>query len=103
MEKKKTLHVILSSLICLSMALVFLAFYSRLPNSIPIHFDVTGKPNNSLPKIWVIFVFPISYLLINLYRCYTLISKDIRSVYRFYIIPALAVLTTFLVIFLALR
>lgn len=33
-------HIIISTVLCALTLAVFLAFYSRLPESIPVHFDI---------------------------------------------------------------
>ena len=37
--KSATKHIVISTILCALTLVVFLAFYNRLPASIPVHFD----------------------------------------------------------------
>ena len=41
--KSTTKHIILSTLLCILTLAVFLVFYSKLPQSVPVHFDSAGN------------------------------------------------------------
>ena len=40
--KSATKHIVISTILCALTLVVFLAFYNRLPASIPVHFDSAG-------------------------------------------------------------
>ena len=44
--KSATKHIVISTVLCALTLVVFLAFYNRLPESIPIHFDSAGVANS---------------------------------------------------------
>lgn len=39
-------HVIISTVLCALTLAVFLAFYGKLPESVPVHFDSAGNANS---------------------------------------------------------
>ena len=41
--KSTTKHMIISTIGCALTLVIFLAFYSKLPESIPVHFDSAGN------------------------------------------------------------
>ena len=48
--KSATKHIVISTVLCALTLVVFLAFYNRLPESIPIHFDSAGVANSFWPR-----------------------------------------------------
>ena len=64
--KSSLKHVVFSTILCALTVFLFLAFYKRLPESIPVHFDATGNPNSFWPRNVVVFGGPIAYCIINL-------------------------------------
>ena len=48
--KSATKHIVISTILCALTLVVFLAFYNRLPASIPVHFDSTGVANSFWPR-----------------------------------------------------
>ena len=51
-------HIMIGSLICVATVLIFLVFWGKLPNDVPIHFDSNGNVNSVLPKTAVVFGTP---------------------------------------------
>lgn len=64
--KNDSLHILMSTLLCILTLAVFLAFYYRLPPSVPVHFDLNGNPNSYWPRDLVVFGGPAAYSIINL-------------------------------------
>ncbi|QHQ63004.1 DUF1648 domain-containing protein [Anaerocolumna sedimenticola] len=56
----------IGSLICLLPIAFGLICYNKLPDSMVIHLDYRGKPNGNAPKEFIIFVFPILMMLLNI-------------------------------------
>ena len=44
-------HIMIGSLICVATVLIFLVFWGKLPNDVPIHFDSNGDVNSILRNI----------------------------------------------------
>lgn len=64
MKIDKTL--VITSVICLAPILLGVLLYDRLPDMIPIHFDVAGDPDNWGPKALVVFGMPVFLCLLNI-------------------------------------
>ena len=103
MKNKIAVHTVISSVICLLMMVVFLAFSAKLPNSVPIHWDTHGNVNSSIPKPWVVFGLPIAYVLVNLIGVAGLVAKKEKTLWKLYIVPVLAVIVTIVVLYLGLK
>ena len=58
--KSATKHIVISTVLCALTLVVFLAFYNRLPESIPIHFDSAGVANSFWPRNVVVFGVPVA-------------------------------------------
>ena len=63
--KSTTKHIILSTLLCILTLAVFLGFYSKLPQSVPVHFDSAGNPNSFWPRNALVFGGPAAFSVIN--------------------------------------
>ena len=59
--KSATKHIVISTILCALTLVVFLAFYNRLPASIPVHFDSAGVANSFWPRNVVVFGVPDVY------------------------------------------
>ena len=59
--KSATKHIVISTILCALTLVVFLAFYNRLPASIPVHFDSTGVANSFWPRNVVVFGVPVAW------------------------------------------
>ena len=64
--KSATKHIVISTILCALTLVVFLAFYNRLPASIPVHFDSAGVANSFWPRNVVVFGVPVACVLLNL-------------------------------------
>ena len=69
--KSATKHIVISTILCALTLVVFLAFYNRLPASIPVHFDSTGVANSFWPRNVVVFGVPVACVLLNLISGFT--------------------------------
>lgn len=56
----------LGSLLCLLTIAFGLIYYSKLPESIAIHFNTNGEPNGYAQKQFVVFVFPFLMTLLHI-------------------------------------
>jgi hypothetical protein len=83
--------------------LLFLAFSSRLPENVPIQITLGGSAGNTLPKALFVFGLPAVFAAVNLIRGLALVNKEKSSAYSFYVIPAIAILLSILVLIMALR
>ena len=57
MKAEKKL-VLVTTLICLLPILAGLALYSRLPEQVPTHFDLSGTPNGWSSRPFAVFGIP---------------------------------------------
>ena len=74
--KSATKHIVISTILCALTLVVFLAFYNRLPASIPVHFDSAGVANSFWPRNVVVFGVPVACVLLNLISGFTVSQKE---------------------------
>lgn len=60
---------IITGLLCLLGIIPGLVCYNRLPNQIPIHWDINNQPNSYAPKNFAIFVLPLIMIVLHLICC----------------------------------
>jgi len=72
--KWKTL--IVTSLVCLLPIILGIALWSKLPSSVPIHFDINNNPDNFASKEFAVFGLPVLMVLLQFINC---IITDINS------------------------
>lgn len=83
--KSATKHIVISTVLCALTLVVFLAFYNRLPESVPIHFDSAGVANSFWPRNVVVFGVPVACVLLNLISGFTVSQKgECKAVYVLY-------------------
>ncbi len=83
--KSATKHIVISTILCALTLVVFLAFYNRLPASIPVHFDSAGVANSFWPRNVVVFGVPVACVLLNLISGFTVSQKEnAKAVYVLY-------------------
>ena len=101
--KSSLKHVVFSTILCALTVFLFLAFYKRLPESIPVHFDATGNPNSFWPRNVVVFGGPIAYCIINLLIGLQFKKKEMKTAFVYYVMPLLAFVMTGMVIYLGIK
>lgn len=74
--RSTTKHIILSTLLCILTLAVFLVFYSKLPQSVPVHFDSAGNPNSFWPRNALVFGGPAAFSVINLIVAFRLKAQE---------------------------
>ena len=92
-------HIIISTVLCA----LTLAVYSRLPESIPVHFDSSGAANSFWPRNIVVFGVPVACVLLNLIAGFTLSKKKNTKPYMYYIMAIIAFVVTGVMIFMGLK
>lgn len=65
MEKKNKKTLILTVLVCLLPILLGIVLYSKLPEQMPIHFNLNNEPDNYAPKNFALFGIPIIMALVQ--------------------------------------
>lgn len=100
--KSTTKHIILSTLLCILTLAVFLGFYSKLPQSVPVHFDSAGNPNSFWPRNALVFGGPAAFSVINLIVAFRLKAQEGKS-FLYYITPVLAVVITGMLIYMGMK
>jgi len=78
MMKKNNITLVITSIICLSPAILAAFVYDKLPDEIAIHFDAAGNPNNYAPKFIAAFGLPLFLAIINFFVNF-FISKDPKN------------------------
>ncbi len=101
--KSSTKHMIISTIGCALTLVIFLAFYSKLPESIPVHFDSAGNANSYWPRDIVVFGIPAACVLLNLLAGFYLKKQEDKAPFMFYIMPVAAVIAAVVMIFLGLK
>ena len=61
---------IISAIVCLLPILLGIALWDKLPDMVPIHFDIEGKPDNYSSKAFAVFGLPIMMVLLQFLSCY---------------------------------
>ena len=78
MEKKDKRILILSVIICLLPMALGIAFYDKLPEQMPIHFNIRGQADNYGPKNLVLFGIPVVMAIIQAI-CMTFTIKELKN------------------------
>lgn len=86
-------HIMIGSLICVATVLIFLVFWGKLPNDVPIHFDSNGDVNSALPKAAVVFGTPAICAILNVFSGFTLMKKNDERTFMYYLIPIISILS----------
>ena len=61
--------LIITSLVCLLPILFGLALWNSLPDTMAIHFDVYGNPDNFASRDFVVFGLPVMMVLLQFFCC----------------------------------
>ena len=101
--KNGKLHLIIGTCLCAATALLFAAFYGRLPDVVPIQFAADGSVGNAVPKPLLAFGLLAVFTAVNLVKCLPLSRKRDASALGFYLVPGVAALLTAGLLWLALR
>ena len=101
--KSATKHIVISTILCALTLVVFLAFYNRLPASIPVHFDSAGVANSFWPRNVVVFCVPVACVLLNLISGFTVRQKENAKPYMYYIMAVVAFVATGIMIYLGMK
>lgn len=57
----------IGSLLCLIPLIFGLMYYSKMPETIAVHFNYAGNPDRYIRKEFVVLLFPVIALLLNIY------------------------------------
>ncbi|MTK10047.1 MAG: DUF1648 domain-containing protein [Hungatella sp.] len=96
-------RTIIGTVICILTMVIFLIFYNKLPDQVPIHFDSKGNVNSYWPKRAVVFGLPVIFELLNIIASYSLRIKGENRECMYYIVPAISIVTTVVILILGLR
>lgn len=69
---KKDRLLLVTTIVCFLPILLSLMLYNKLPELIPIHFDINGTPDNYAPKAFGALGLPAILVLINIFVHVTL-------------------------------
>ena len=73
---------LITSVVCLLPIIFGLYFWGRLPEIIPIHFNIYGEPDNYASKAFVVFGLPVLMMFFQLFCCASVdyeSSNDVES------------------------
>ena len=107
--KSATKHIVISTVLCALTLVVFLAFYNRLPESVPIHFDSAGVANSFWPRNVVVFGVDLDVgvellaVIGNLISGFTVSQKENAKPYMYYIMAVVAFVATGIMIYLGMK
>lgn len=101
---KSRKHILYSTVLTVVANIVLmLIFKSKLPSEVPIHWDMSGNVNGSLPQSLFVYGTPIIMGLVNLLGCYKYGNKFSKNIKLYYLIPVICFAITILMLYLALR
>lgn len=66
MSKKLNTPLILSCILCISPSILSIFIYNKLPESLPIHFNLNGEPDLYGNKFFVCFIMPLIFCFFNI-------------------------------------
>ena len=95
-------HIMIGSLICVATVLIFLVFWGKLPNDVPIHFDSNGDVNSALPKAVVVFGTPAICAILNVFSGFTLMKKNDERTFMYYLITIISIIVAVVILVFAL-
>ncbi len=109
MKKKINLSMVLTTIICLLPVILSVILYSQLPDKIPIHFNISGQPDNYAAKFVACFILPFAFAILNLFVHFILnsdpkkanSSETMKTISK-WIIPVLSVICLPISLFLSL-
>lgn len=79
MKKINLKAMIISTIICLLPMLLGLAFYNKLPNELPVHFDINNNADRYASKNFALFAIPAILALLQILCC---VINDINAHYK---------------------
>lgn len=69
MKKINFKVLIITCIVCLLPIILGLVFYNELPDSVAIHFDMYGNPDNYFPKLLFILAVPVFMTFMQAFCC----------------------------------
>lgn len=96
-------HIIIGTVICALTLVVLLAFYNKLPEAVPVHFDTAGNANSYWSRNAVVFGIPVASVLINLIAGFALDKQENKTPIMFYLFPAISFVTTGIMLYLGMK
>ena len=69
MKKINLKILIITFLTCLFPIILGVSVYDKLPDQVPIHFDINNNPNNYASKTFAVLGLPVIMSLIQLFLC----------------------------------
>jgi uncharacterized membrane protein len=101
--KSSKKHIIIGTLLCMMTMVIFLLFYGKLPESIPVHFDSAGNPNSFWPRNAVVIGVPVVCVLLNFIAGFSITKRQDKKIYMFYIVPILAFVVVGVMVYLGMK
>lgn len=65
MEKKNKITLILTVIVCVLPMILGAALYNKLPEQMPIHFNIKNEPDNYAPKAFALFGIPLIMAIVQ--------------------------------------
>lgn len=76
MKKIKWKILIITIIATLAPIILGILFYNKLPDMMPVHFDINNEPNNYASKNFALFGIPAIMVCLQIFLC---VSSDINS------------------------
>jgi len=102
MKSVKT-HVAASTVLCALTLAVAIAARGALPEQVPMQWSLTGEVSSFWPRDAVVFGLPAACVAINLLNSARLAGRDEGRAAMYYIVPAVALVATAIIVFLGTR
>ena len=89
---------IITILLCFVPVLLGIIFYTRMPDVMPIHYDINNNPDGYAPKFVALFILPLSLAAVHVFTClysendirYKNVGKSIQILIRF-LLPIISI------------
>ena len=76
MKKINWKNVLITCIVCLLPALLGVALWNDLPDTMAIHFNINNEPDNFAPKAFVVFGLPVIMVILQVICC---VTNDINA------------------------
>ncbi len=108
MSRKIDKTMLITTLVCMGPLILSAVLYGRLPDQIPIHFNLAGESDNYASKAFGAFILPLLLALLNVFLQFVLNNdpkreqgQPLRDMSK-WILPIFSILLTPIILFKAL-
>ena len=80
-------HKVMGMILCLLSLAAFLLAYNRLPQQVPIYYDMRGQADGFLSKIWADIGIPGLPMPIRAFQIVKVTGQKKGGIWRLYLLP----------------